>query len=82
MKKGAPAYLQKNFNDIMQQISELKNENNELKVNMQYAGLNGLNLLEMTQAERDRLQTHLSLGSIKTVQPDLTKTTTRVASER
>lgn len=58
----------------MQQINQLKNENNELKTNMQYAGLNGLNLLEMTKAERDRLQTHLSQGSIKTMQPDLSKT--------
>lgn len=39
---------------------------------MQYAGLNGMNLMEMTQAERDRLmQTHLSLGSIKTVEPNI-----------
>ena len=59
----------------MQQISELKNENNEMKANMQYSGLNGLNLLEMTQAERDRLQTHLSIGSIKTMQPEGTKAT-------
>ena len=62
----------------MQQITELKNENNELRASMQYGAMNGLNLLEMTQAERDRLQTHLSLGSIKTMQPEGTKTTASI----
>ena len=31
LSKNAPAYLDKNFNDIMTQISGLKAENNELK---------------------------------------------------
>ena len=39
--KNAPAYLQKNFDEIMQQINSLKAENTELKLRMQYGGLGG-----------------------------------------
>lgn len=65
--KSAPAYLQKNFDDIMQQITALRNENAELKVRMQYQGLSGSNQLE----------SHLSLNSINTVDPYLKKSNSK-----
>ena len=48
----------------MQQINFLKQENAELKVRMQYGGIN---LGNMSKQDIERFNTHLSLGSLKTV---------------
>ena len=74
-KEKEPAYLTNNFNDIMQQIMSIKDENAELKAMMQYSGPNAINLYNLSKNDLDRIQTHLSMQSMNTVNP-LTKTTT------
>ena len=51
----------------MQQISYLKSENAQLKAKMEYG--NTLNLNNMSKADLERLQTHLSMNSLHTLQP-------------